>query len=152
MVDNILKYIKQKIGGEKPDTIPGLDDKTSLILVLIKMAQADGHINHFESMYIHMLSNTLGVDGAKIGRLKQQLELVDIVPPETRFEKIDYFWRILSVMKMDLHAHEKELEMSYHLGRSLGFSKKETQKAVDFMCDRMRKVVGFEEFRDLLGE
>jgi hypothetical protein len=146
MLDSLLKYIKQKLGGPKLETIPGLDDKTSLILVLIKMAQADGHVNHFENMYIYMLSNTLGVDGAKVSALKSKLDIVDIVPPETRRQKIDYFWRILSMMKMDLHAHEKELEMSLDLGTSLGFSKKESNICIDYMCANMNKVVGFDDF------
>lgn len=138
-------------GEEKKPPIPGMDDKTSLILLLIKMAQIDGHMNHFEQMNIQILSNTLGVDAMKVNQWRDKLDDVVLVLPESKLEKIDYFWRLLTMMKMDLYAHPKELEMCRELGLALQFKKKEVEKAIQYMQDNMKKVVKFEEFAAVIS-
>ena len=78
-----------------------LDEKTSLILSLIKMAQVDGRVNHYEQMNISMLTNTLGVDHAKVMLLKKDLDNIPVVAPESEKDKVKYYWRMLIMMKMD---------------------------------------------------
>ena len=140
--DKIVALFK---GKETKPPIPGMDAKTSLILILIKMAKADGQICHFEQMNIHLLSNTLGVNMQMVNQYRDKLDEVVLVVPESKREKVDYFWRILNMMKMDLYAHPAELKMCKELGLALGFKKKKVEEAVQYMQDRMDKVVGFEE-------
>ena len=137
-------------GKDKKLPIPGMDDKTSLILLLIKMAQVDGHINHFEQMNIHILSNTLGVDGALVNKYRDKLEDVVLVLPQTKRERVDYFWRIITVMNMDLQAHPKELEMARELGIALGFSKKKVETALEYAQKNINTVISFEEMEVVL--
>jgi uncharacterized tellurite resistance protein B-like protein len=129
-----------------------IDAKTSLILALIKMAQADEVVNHFEQMNITMLTNTLGVDHGVISVMKNDLANLEIVPPETYEEKVEYFWRILTMMKMDMDAHAKEIALCYELGLALGLPEHEVKALTDFMVQNVRKFIKLEAFEDKLTE
>lgn len=145
--EKLMALIK---GEEKKLPIPGMDDKTSLILLLIKMAQVDGHVNHFEQMNIQLLSNTLGVDALKVSQYRDKLEEVVLVLPETKRERVDYFWRIITMMNMDLQAHPKELEMSRELGLALGFSKRKVETALEYAQKNIDSHISFEEMEVVL--
>lgn len=135
---------------DKKPPIPGMDDKTSLILLLIKMAQIDGHVNHFEQMNIHMLSNTLGVDIRDVNKWRDQLEDVVLVLPKTKIERVDYFWRFVTMMNMDLNAHPKEERMCRELGDALGFRKSRVEEAMAFALDRRNGAIKFDDMKGIL--
>tara|TARA_B100000809_G_scaffold67681_1_gene64733 strand:- start:454 stop:918 length:465 start_codon:yes stop_codon:yes gene_type:complete len=123
-----------------------LDEKTSLIISLIKMAQVDGRVNHYEQMNISMLTNTLGVDHAKVMLLKKNLDNVPVVAPESEKDKVKYYWRMLIMMKMDLEAHEKEIELGKDLGVALGLPLNEVVGLMDYMVENVNKFIGLEKF------
>lgn len=127
-----------------------VDAKTSLILALIKMARVDDQVNHFEQMNITMLTNSLGVDHGMISLLKDDLGSFEIVPPETYEEKVEYFWRILTMMKMDMHAHDKEIKLCLELGNSLGLPKHEVIALTDYMEAHVNKFIKLEVFEEKL--
>lgn len=137
-------------GEDKKPPLPGMDDKTSLILLLMKMAAVDGHVNHFEQMNIQLLSNTLGVDFREVNKWKTQLDDVVLVLPETKIERVDYFWRLITMMKMDLQIHPKELEMCRELGLALGFKQKKVDEALNYTLEKSSGVVEFEALREIL--
>ncbi|NEN23688.1 hypothetical protein G3O08_09270 [Cryomorpha ignava] len=127
-----------------------MDDKTSLILLLIKLAQIDGHVNHFEQMNIHMLSNTLGVDIRDVNKWRDQLEDVVLVLPKTKIERVDYFWRFVTMMNMDLNAHPKEQRMCVELADALGFRKSRVEEAMAFALDRRNGAIKFDDMKGIL--
>lgn len=127
-------------------TATAIDEKTSLILSLIKMANADGVVNHFEQMNITILSNNLGIDGAKIAMLKKNIDNIPITVPETKKEKIEYFYRVLTMMKMDLHADERELVMCKEMGLALQFSEFETTGLIAYMVDNLTSFIKLDKF------
>jgi len=129
-----------------------IEPKTSLILALIKMAQVDGHVNHFEQMNITMLSNTLGVDHSMVALLKKDLDSFKMTPPETYEQKVEYFWRILTMMKMDMHAHDKEIKLCKELGKALQLPKHEVDALTDYMAGHVRKFINLEKFETQLAE
>jgi uncharacterized membrane protein YebE (DUF533 family) len=123
-----------------------LDEKTSLILSLIKMAQVDGKVNHYEQMNISMLTNTLGLDHARVMLLKKDLDNVPVVAPESEKDKVKYYWRMLIMMKMDLEAHENEIELGKDLGVALGLPLNEVVGLMDYMVENVNKFIGLEKF------
>ncbi len=131
---------------------PKINEETSLIIALIKMAQADDYVHHFEQMNIQMLSNALGVNHAEIALLKQNLDDVPVVPPETKDQKLEYFWRILTMMKMDLTADERELILAKELGLAMDLSKFEVTGLVSHMVENVLGFVSFEEFMEYATE
>ena len=124
----------------------GIDEKTSLILSLIKMAQVDGKVNHYEQMNISLLTNTLGVDHTRIMLLKKDLDNIPVVAPETQKDKLKYYWRMLVMMKMDLEAHEKEIKLGKELGVALGVPPHEVEGLMDYMVENVNKFIGLEKF------
>lgn len=136
--------------NQQPAPIHGMDEPTSLILILMKLAQADGNVNHFEQMYTMMLSNTLKADSTMIRQYSSKLDEVPLMAPREQREREDYFWRILTLMKMDLHGHPEEIKMCEDLGKALQFSKKEVTKALEYMEANMNKTVSFEEFQQAI--
>ena len=129
-----------------------IEPKTSLILALIKMAQVDGHVNHFEQMNITMLSNTLGVDHSMVALLKKDLDSFKITPPETYEQKVEYFWRVLTMMKMDMRAHEKEIKLCLELGVALQLPKHEVSALTDYMAAHVNKFINLDKFETHLDE
>ncbi len=123
-----------------------LDDKTSLIIALIKMANADESVHHFEQMNISLLTNTLGVDHNKVAELRKNIDAVPIIAPKTKKEKLDYFWRILTMMKMNMEADERELVLCKELGLGLQLSLFEVTHLIAYMAERLNQFVPFEEF------
>jgi hypothetical protein len=123
-----------------------LDDKTSLILALIKMANADESVHHFEQMNISLLTTTLGVDPNKVAELRKNIESLPIIPPKSKKEKLEYFWRILTMMKMDMHADERELLLCKELGLGLQLSQFEVTHLMAYMAERLNQFVPFDEF------
>ena len=124
-----------------------LDDKTSLIIALIKMANADEDVHHFEQMNIQLLTNTLGVDYNKVAELKENIDEVPIVPPDSKEGKLEFFWRILTMMKMDMHADERELVLSKELGLALKLSLFEVTHLITFMVERLNEFVEWSRFK-----
>jgi len=123
-----------------------IDDKTSLIIALIKMANADENVHHFEQMNISLLTNTLGVDPNKVAELRKNIDAIHIIPPKTKNEKLEYFWRILTMMKMDMEADERELVLCKELGLGLQLPLFEVNHLITYMAERLREFVPFEEF------
>ena len=129
-----------------------IDEKTSLIISMIKMAQVNDKVTQFEKMYIGMFTNALGVDGNLIARLKENIDDVPVVPPETKEEKIEYFWRILSVMKVDLESDEKEVELCIELGLALQLPEHEVRGFTDYMVKNVNKLIKLDQFEAQLAE
>lgn len=129
-----------------------INPNETLVLTLIKMAQADGSVSHFEQMNITMLSNTLGVDHGVIATLKKDLDQVSIVPPETYEQKTEFFWRILTMMKMDMYAHEKEIQLCHDLGIALGLPRHEVEALVHYMSLNLKKFISLETFEKQLAD
>jgi hypothetical protein len=123
-----------------------LDDKTSLILALIKMANADESVHHFEQMNISLLTTTLGVDPNKVAELRKNIDSLPILPPKSKKEKLEYFWRILTMMKMDMHADERELILCKELGLGLQLPQFEVSHLMAYMAERLNQFVPLDEF------
>jgi len=127
-----------------------VDEKTSLIIALIRMARVDGRVNHYEQMNISLLTNTLGVDHAEVTLLARDIDNVPVVVPVTREDKVKYFWRILIMMKMDLQAHEAELKLAQELGEALELAANEVRGLIDYMAKNVAKFISLEKFESQL--
>jgi len=123
-----------------------VDEKTSLIIALIKMANIDDSVHHFEQMNISLLTNAMGVDYNRVAELKKNIDAVPVVPPQTKDEKLEYFWRILTMMKMDMHADEREIVLCNELGLALKLSPFEVSSLITYMAERLREFVDLKQY------
>lgn len=99
-----------------------------------------------------MLSNTLNVDFGMIATLKKDLDNVPIVPPETYEQKNEFFWRVLILMKIDMYAHEKEIQLCHDLGITLGLPKHEVEVLINYMSLNLRKFISLEKIEKQLAD
>ena len=67
-------------------------------------------------------------------------------------QKISYFWQVLQVMKMDMVADEKELELCKEMGQRIGFTNSQVDKMVEYMGSHLRKVIELNDFKNLILE
>tara|TARA_B100001173_G_scaffold288068_1_gene276915 strand:+ start:1130 stop:1534 length:405 start_codon:yes stop_codon:yes gene_type:complete len=130
----------------------GLDEKSSQLANLIKVAHADGNINYFEDMFIKLIVGKMGISPKEFKYVVDNLDKISFTVPKTDDQKISYFWQVLQVMKMDMVADEKELELCKEVGQRIGFKNTQVEKMIEYMGTNLRKVIELSEFRKLILE
>ena len=130
----------------------GLDEKSSQLANLIKVAHADGNINYFEDMFIKLIVGKMGISPKEFKYVVDNLDKISFTVPKTDDQKISYFWQVLQVMKMDMVADEKELKLCKEIGQRIGFTNTQVEKMVDYMGSNLRKVVELNDFKNLILE
>ena len=78
----------------------GLDEKSSQLANLIKIANADGSINYFEDMFIKLIVGKMGITPREFKFVIDNLDKISFTAPKTDEQKISYFWQVLQVMKI----------------------------------------------------
>ena len=130
----------------------GLDEKSSQLANLIKVANADGSINYFEDMFIKLIVGKMGITAREFKFVVDNLDKISFTAPKTDEQKISYFWQVLQVMKMDMVADEKELELCKEIGQRIGFTNSQVDKMVEYMGSHLRKVIELNDFKNLILE
>ena len=130
----------------------GLDEKSSQLANLLKVAFADGSVNYFEDMFIKLIVGKMGIKPQEFKYVIDNLDKISFTAPKTDEQKVSYFWQVLQVMKMDMVADEKELELCKEIGQRIGFSNAQVEKVVEYMASNLRTVVELEDFKKLIAE
>lgn len=130
----------------------GLDEKSSQLANLIKVAMADGSVNYFEDMFIKLIVGKMGITPQEFKYVVDNIDKVSFTAPKTDEQKVSYFWQTLQVMKMDMVADEKELDICREVGQRIGFTNTQVDKMVDYMGSNLRKVIQLEDFKTLILE
>ena len=96
-------------------------NKSSLLASLIKLAKSDGHVDHHEDMLLKFFAIKMGISGEDFQKIVAQADTIQVVVPNTLDERVEHMYKMLSMMKLDLVAHEEEIKMCHDLGIKLGF-------------------------------
>lgn len=129
----------------------GLDEKSSQVANLIKMASADGNVNYFEDMFIKLIVAKLGVTPKEFKYVIDNLDKISFTAPKEE-NKVFYFWQTLQVMKMDMVADEEEIKLCEEIGLRIGFSVAQVEKMVTFMQGNLRTVIELNHFKELMEQ
>jgi|TARA_B110000259_G_scaffold188239_1_gene245837 hypothetical protein len=129
----------------------GLDEKSSQVANLIKMASADGNVNYFEDMFIKLIVAKLGVTPKEFKYVIDNLDKISFTAPKEE-NKVFYFWQTLQVMKMDMVADEEEIKLCKEIGLRIGFSVAQVEKMVTFMQGNLRTVIELNHFKELMEQ
>ena len=130
----------------------GLNEKSSQLANLIKVAMADGNVNYFEDMFIKLIVGKMGISAQEFKYVVDNIDKVSFTAPKTDEQKVNYFWQTLQVMKMDMVADEKELDICREVGQRIGFTNAQVDKMVDYMGTNLRKVIQLNDFKALILE
>ena len=129
----------------------GLDEKSSQVANLIKMASADGNVNYFEDMFIKLIVAKLGVTPKEFKYVIDNLDKISFTAPKEE-NKVFYFWQTLQVMKMDMVADEEEIKLCKEIGLRIGFSVAQVEKMVTYMQENLRTVIELNHFKELMEQ
>ena len=129
----------------------GLDEKSSQVANLIKMASSDGNVNYFEDMFIKLIVAKLGVTPQEFKYVIDNLDKIPFTAPKPE-NKVFYFWQTLQVMKMDMVADEEEIKFCKEIGLRIGFSVAQVEKMVTYMQGNLRTVIELNHFKELMEQ
>ncbi len=126
------------------------DEKKCYLAQLIKMAKADEQLNMAENMWLNFVTVSMGITPGELNEIAQNLEKFHFSAPIDEKERFFMFFRLIQLMKVDLHINEKELELCREMGLKLHISGEKVDKALAFVKDNERNLIAFEDVCTLL--
>lgn len=84
---------------------------------LMVLAMADGHMAIGEEHLLIAIAHRLGLNEVDIEDIKQNLDNIDFLLPRLYDDRIEQLNDLFTLMSVDGHIDEEELEMCRKLGR-----------------------------------
>jgi uncharacterized tellurite resistance protein B-like protein len=103
-----------------------------------------------ENMNLSIIAQRLGVKGADFQYILKNIDTLVVVTPDSEEKRMDHYYRIMNMMKMDLHADEKEIELCKELGKEYGFADEKVEKLIVYLLANMKRFVKYEEVKAIL--
>ncbi|MGB3592306.1 MAG: hypothetical protein WBA16_11535 [Nonlabens sp.] len=98
-----------------------ITQKKSLLTDLIQMASIDYPLKKEESEFIYAVGKSMNIEPDEVGFLINNYQEIDKVVPKTTYKRILQFHRIMIIMFIDNHIHEKEVELLYRIALKYGY-------------------------------
>lgn len=95
-----------------------MEEKLSLLTQLIKMARIDREVREDEHRFILAIAEMLEVPESQVDPLFE--EYIESHPPESEFDRILQFHRLVLIANVDLEVNSRELEFLRECGLHLG--------------------------------
>ena len=116
-----------------------MKEKLSLLTELIKLARSDHKVREQEYEFLLTIAQSLHVSKEDLDSLFNQY--IDFTPPESEFERILQFHRLVLLMNVDIETSDLEVDFLKDIGIRLGLSPKATNKVLAEMNNYPDKVV-----------
>ena len=129
----------------------GLDEKSSQVANLIKMASSDGNVNYFEDMFIKIIVAKVGITPQEFKYVIDNLDKIPFRAPKEE-NNYFYFWQTLQVMKIFMVADEEEIKLCKEIGLRIGFSNAQVEKMVTYMKGHLRSVIELNHFKEVMEQ
>lgn len=84
---------------------------------LMVLAMADGHLDLIEEHLLIAIAHRLGLSESDIEDIKNNLDKIEFSLPKLYDERLEQLGDLFTLMSVDGHIDEKELEMCRELGR-----------------------------------
>ena len=78
---------------------------------LIALAQADGHFSEIEEHLLIEIAHRIGLTRSNLLEIKEELDHIEFTLPEKYDDRIEQFQDLLSLISIDGHIDEAEVEM-----------------------------------------
>lgn len=130
----------------------GLDEKSSHIANLIRLAIADGNVNYFEDMFIKLLMARMGISGEQFKEIAENYKTIPVTVPKNDEERTLQFYQLLTLMKMDRVGTPEEIQICKDLGLRMGFNTTKVEALIAFLQVNMDKQVSYEEMKTVLAK
>jgi hypothetical protein len=116
-----------------------MNEKLSLLTELIKLAQCDHHLREQEYIFLLSIAQSLHVSKEDFDSLFENN--IEFTPPESEFERILQFHRLVLLMNIDQESSDSELDFLKDIGIRLGLSSLATERVLSSMDQYPDKVI-----------
>lgn len=127
-----------------------MKEKLSLLTELIKLAQCDHKVREQEYRFLLTIANSLQVSREDFDALFE--EHIEFTPPESEFERILQFHRLVLLMNVDEESSDSELEFLRDIGIRLGLNPNATNRVLATMNDYPNKVIPPDKLIEIFKE
>lgn len=127
-----------------------MKEKLSLLTELIKLARCDHEVREQEYRFLKTIAQSLQVSMEDLDSLFDQY--IDFTPPESEFERILQFHRMVLLMNVDIETSDIEIDFLKDIGIRLGLSPKATNRVLYEMNNYPDKVVPPERLIEIFKE
>ncbi len=116
-----------------------MQEKLSLLTELIKLARCDHEVREQEYEFLLSTARNLEVSKEDFDHLFEKY--IDFTPPESEFERILQFHRMVLLMNIDRETSPMEINFIKNLGIRFGLSPMATNQVLSEMENYPNKIV-----------
>ena len=109
----------------------GMKEKLSLLTELIKLARCDQKLREQEYHFLWSIAQSLDVDREVFTTLFEQY--IEFTPPESEFERIVQFHRLVLLMNIDEESSKQEIAFIKDAGIRIGLNPMATNTVLETM-------------------
>jgi len=108
-----------------------MKEKLSLLTELIKLARCDHEVREQEHRFLLTIAESLDVSKEDFDSLFEKY--IEFTPPESEFERILQFHRLVLLMNVDKETSDLEVEFLKDIGIRIGLSPMATNRVLSEM-------------------
>jgi len=127
-----------------------MKEKLSLLTELIKLARCDQQVREQEYEFLLSIARSLDVSQEDFDSLFE--DYIEFTPPESEFERILQFHRLVLLMNIDQETSDSELDFLRNIGLRIGLNPAATNKVMVEMNQYPNKVIPPERLIEIFKE
>ena len=127
-----------------------MKEKLSLLTELIKLARCDQEVREQEYNFLLTIAQSLNVSKEDLDSLFDKY--IDFTPPESEFERILQFHRLVLLMNVDIETSDIEIDFLKDIGIRIGLNPMATNRVLDEMNLYPNKVIPPEKLIEIFKE
>ena len=127
-----------------------MKEKLSLLTELIKLARCDHQVREQEYQFLLTIAKSLDVSTEEFDSLFDTY--IEFTPPESVFERILQFHRMVLLMNVDQETSDSEVEFLKDIGIRIGLDPMATNRVLIEMNKYPNKVIPPEKLIELFKE
>jgi hypothetical protein len=116
-----------------------MEEKLSLLTELIKLARCDHKVREQEYEFLMTIAQSINVSKEDFDSLFEKY--IEFTPPESEFDRILQFHRLVLVMNVDKETSDLEVEFIMDIGIRLGLNPLATNQVLTEMNKYPEKVI-----------
>lgn len=116
-----------------------MKEKLSMLTELIKLARCDHKVREQEYQFLQTIARSLHVSQEEFDSLFENY--IEFTPPESEFERILQFHRLVLLMNVDGETSDSELDFIRDIGIRIGLSTNATNRVLDEMNNYPNQVI-----------
>ncbi len=105
-----------------------MKEKLSMLTELIKLARCDHEVREQEYQFLQTIARSLQVSQEEFESLFENY--IEFTPPESEFERILQFHRLVLLMNVDRETSDSELDFIRDIGIRIGLSSLATDRVL----------------------